>query len=367
MAAEARQQRERKHGHGERPGRRRGRAGDAGGADGGRARDRERPRRTGRSGSRRGTPRPQTTPKRVSSTSRTPPSRRPQRRALGGRGLQRQRGERGEHARAGGDEQQRAGARGEGRRRRAPAPAPAVARSAGSQTSSSTASTPIPSAIAPYSTARATPKATDVTGPAFWSPSRSATLARRRRRRVADAEDEAAADRVRVGRDDAVGDGVAAVLHAVAQPDRDLVVAPAGVERLALLDLRAVGGEHAHRAEGDLDRLAEAQHDLARRRPGDRAALRRGALEQRVGVRGRGRGQQRPRASPARCAPSGSPGLRGLPAGAGVAAAADREDADAEQDQHDRGAPDQRRSAGRRPAAAPSRACRRSGPARHRR
>ena len=97
---------------------------------------------------------------------------------------------------------------------------------------------------------------------------------------------------MRVRRDDAVRDGVAAVLDAVAQPHRDLVVAPAGVERLALLDLRAVGGEHPHRAEGDLDRLAEAQHHLARRLGRDRAALGRGALEQRVRVGGRGRGER---------------------------------------------------------------------------
>ena len=123
-------------------------------------------------------PSPQTTPKRVSSTSRTPPSA--------------------DHSEvpsavaacsasaataasppAAADTSSSARPRA-AKAAAAPAQrgsAPAVARSPGSQTRISTASTPSASAIAPYSTARATPNATDVTGPAFWSPSRSATLA----------------------------------------------------------------------------------------------------------------------------------------------------------------------------------------------
>ena len=52
-----------------------------------------------------------------------------------------------------------------------------AARSAGRQASSITASRPRPSAMAPYCTPRVTAKATEVTGPAFWSPSSSATPA----------------------------------------------------------------------------------------------------------------------------------------------------------------------------------------------
>ena len=63
-----------------------------------------------------------------------------------------------------------------------------------------------------------------------------------------------------------------------------------------MLDLAALRVEHAHGAERDLHRLAEAQHDLAGRALGDRAALGRGALEQRVGVRGPGRGEHGARA-----------------------------------------------------------------------
>ena len=63
------------------------------------------------------------------------------------------------------------------------------------------------------------------------------------------------------------------------------------MERLALLDLRALGVEHPDRAEGDLDGLAEPHDDLARRALG-RAALGRRALEQRVRLRGRSGGQR---------------------------------------------------------------------------
>ena len=160
-------------------------------------------------------PRPQTTPKRVSSTS--PRVARAPTRAVvpcGGRGLEHERRERrrARPATAGADEQPRAQRRGEGARRRRQAPAPpAAARSAGSQTSSSTASTPSASAIAAYCD-RARDGERDRRHRAGVLVAEQLGDARRRRGRLrADAEHEAAADGVRVGRDDAVGRGVAAV------------------------------------------------------------------------------------------------------------------------------------------------------------
>ena len=117
-------------------------------------------------------PSPQTTPKRVSSTSRTPPSADhsdvPSAVAACSASASRA-----ASAPAGAAIRSSHVAR---RRNRGRRPRPAATPAAG-HTSTSTASTPSPSAIAPYSTARATPNATEVTGPACWSPSRSATLA----------------------------------------------------------------------------------------------------------------------------------------------------------------------------------------------
>ena len=120
-------------------------------------------------------PAAQTVPKRVSSTSTADPSADQSVLPCAVAALEADRDDGARHARDGGDQQQRPGPRVErrgGRRRLAPA-----ARSAGRQASSRTASRPRPSAIAPYWTPRASDEGDGVTGPAFWSPSSSATPA----------------------------------------------------------------------------------------------------------------------------------------------------------------------------------------------
>ena len=64
------------------------------------------------------------------------------------------------------------------------------------------------------------------------------------------------------------------------------------MERVAVLDLLPGAVVHPHRPELDLDRLAEPQHDLVRRRVELRAALGRRVLEQRMCRGGRGDGDR---------------------------------------------------------------------------
>jgi hypothetical protein len=97
---------------------------------------------------------------------------------------------------------------------------------------------------------------------------------------------------MRIGGDHAVGRRVAAVLQAVAEADGDRAALVVRMEGGAVLDLLAGGVVDAHGAELDLDRLAEPQHDLARRSVERHPALRRRRLEQRM-RRGGGGGDRR--------------------------------------------------------------------------
>ena len=149
--------------------------------------------------------------------------------------------------------------------------------------------------------------ATDVTGPGVLA--REQLVDRRGRRgAVADREDEAARDRVRVGRDHAVGRPCS---RPPAGPARSSTATrsprPPGWDAAPAWTSRPRCVEHADGAEARLHGLAEAQHDLARARARARAALGRGALEQGVGARARAaraparaarRDERRPRASP---------------------------------------------------------------------
>ena len=140
----------------------------------------------------------------------------------------------------------------------------------------------------------------------------------RRRGVLADGEDEAAADRVRVGRDDLVGDGVAAVGEPVPQPhgDRGGRRRRDGTRRPAAP--RAPSASWTRTAPSASSTGSEKRSSTW---PGAvSSAVPRGGhgrLQRRVRARGRGRdGEQRE----ARARAPASPGLTG----AGVAAAADQ-------------------------------------------
>ena len=219
--------------------------------------------------------------------------------------------------------------RGEGRGGRAPSAArrrPSRA-APGSQTSSSTASTPSAERDRRVlDGARRRRTRPTSRGRRSWSPSRSATLAAGAAASLADAEHEAAADGVRVGRDDAVGRRCSRRRgSAVAQPDRDLVAAaaaggtarPAGPASPSASNTRTAPKAIS---TGSLKRstTCPGARSTAAPRSGD------GALEQRVRLRGRAPPPARRRARRAACAQPGSPGLRGLRAVAGVAPPAQR-------------------------------------------
>ena len=90
---------------------------------------------------------------------------------------------------------------------------------------------------------------------------------------LANGEDEAARDRMRIGGDDAVGGRVGPVAEPGIDADGDGVTSPLGLSDLAAFDLLALGVEDANRAEAGLDRLAEEEGDLLRRRLKGGAAL----------------------------------------------------------------------------------------------
>ena len=247
------------------------------------------------------------------------------------------------------------------RARRAPPARAARPRAAGS-------SAPTASAIAANWSARTTANATDVTGPGSCPSSRSADGGGAARVAVADAEHEAAGDRVRVGGDDAVRRRVAAVAAARrAAGPRPRGWSPPGWNGVALLDLRAVGVVDAHRAERDLDRLAEAEDDLRRRRASS-AAPRSGVVSSSsacapaAGARAseRREGEQRCEAAHHQASAAARPLRRGDAPPVAARHATTMQSAIT----IPRADEDRRRAAGRRRAAASRTACRRSRRAR---
>ena len=164
------------------------------------------------------------------------------------------------------------------------------------------------------------------------------------RGRLADGEDEAARDRVAVGRHDPVGRGVGAVAEPGLELDRDLRALAARMERLAGLDLLALGVEDPQRAEARLDRLVEAERDRGGRLVELGPALGDGRLQRRVGERGgREQGERRDERGERREGASHHASTTSFLGGGGasssvawiigVAAAADHEDREREHDQ----------------------------------
>ncbi len=180
------------------------------------------------------------------------------------------------------------------RRRRAAkaAWASAAARTAGRHTASRKRTPPTASAIAPYETAFATPKAASVTGPASSSPSSSVDRPGRRPA-LADREHEAAAHGVRVGRDHPVGGRVRAVPQPGLEADGQRAIVAGRPARLPGVDPLAASVEHAHGAERGFHRLAEPEHDPLRG-PFERGTPGRLRLDQ-DGVRARGLRQRESR------------------------------------------------------------------------